>query len=234
MLLSKKRQGLLKFKGLLHNRDGVWYGIELTDDTKGDNNGNMGSQQYFECTVPGKGIFVKPKDLIRILAKRQKEELCLDTQQQPSQQVIASLRERIASPSAPDFAMPDEFEMSDPSKFHPSRAPSQQVIAVESSLDDILRTVPKHAANHNPKSKPAAAQQANGSAETLEAKVQRLSEELAACRNAEIEAKRLRIKTELNNLRPIELMEKVTEFMINTDMESKDIQSLQRIVNGQK
>merc|ERR1719384_2227390 len=74
VLLSKKRQGIIKFIGLLHSKEGVWYGIELTDDSKGENNGHLGSNKYFKCEVKGKGIFVKPKDVIQILAKGKKKK----------------------------------------------------------------------------------------------------------------------------------------------------------------
>eukprot|EP01084_Bolivina_argentea_P051916 95422_1 len=157
--LNKKKQGRIRFIGQLHNRDGVWYGIELTSKHKGENNGNIGSQQYFECEEAGKGIFVKPKQLQSILEKVKKK----------------------TDPEKEDISQP---------------IPATVVKGNETNdVDD--REMERHQV-----------------------------ESYAKSENESIEEKRNRIKEELNNLRPIDLMEKLNEYILDNDFDLEQIEML--------
>jgi len=49
---------------------GIWYGVELTVDFKGQNNGSMKGRPYFNCDKKGQGIFVRQKQFLRLATGR--------------------------------------------------------------------------------------------------------------------------------------------------------------------
>ena len=264
--LTKKRQGIIKFVGQLHNRDagdGVWYGIELTDDNKGDNNGNMGKTQYFECKTAGKGIFVRPKELIEIISKALKDSRSgLHTVNEdallPRQDTVPD------GPEPPDMNMSDdEYPMNhDAQPFEPSRSPSEQVrLGGHSNLIEMLQKLPKP--KHNGKSRVQIRKYSkhNGISREqdkdiisdnvldrslgmkrkqesdaqkrrhLEREIEKLQNEMEKVCDSEMESKRLQMKTELDNLRPIELVEKLSEFIRRNELKPHQIAMLQKMID---
>eukprot|EP01083_Nonionella_stella_P205567 748487_1 len=95
----------------------------------------------------------------------------------------------------PHISHNDSDNFDDPSTFSPSRAPSQQKI--QSNVNEMLKKVPKN------------------NIVNMEQDVLKLKQELQMYNDAEIEAKRTKIKEELDNLRLIELMEKLSEYLLN-------------------
>lgn len=58
-----KSKGFVRFMGPIEYMDGIFFGIELTDDS-GCNNGTIDGREYFRC--PQKhGIFVRPEDVTK-------------------------------------------------------------------------------------------------------------------------------------------------------------------------
>eukprot|EP00494_Astrolonche_serrata_P028697 UN28964 len=51
--------GIVKYKGKLQGKPGIWYGIAL-DDKLGKNNGTINGTYYFKCRA-GYGIFTRGK-----------------------------------------------------------------------------------------------------------------------------------------------------------------------------
>ncbi|RLN72154.1 hypothetical protein BBJ28_00014014 [Nothophytophthora sp. Chile5] len=61
VVLSRRRNGSVRYVGKLSNESGEWYGVAL-DEPKGDNDGTWGKERLFNC-VPNHGIFVRRKEL---------------------------------------------------------------------------------------------------------------------------------------------------------------------------
>ena len=62
-LKQKQKNKKISYIGQLEKKDGIWYGIELTDRNE---------------TEKGKQLFVKPKELKQILAKSKKKSINLE------------------------------------------------------------------------------------------------------------------------------------------------------------
>ncbi|KAG3117743.1 hypothetical protein PI125_g3535 [Phytophthora idaei] len=61
VVLSRRRNGTVKYVGKLANESGEWYGVAL-DEPKGDNDGMRGKDRYFHCPA-NHGIFVRRKEI---------------------------------------------------------------------------------------------------------------------------------------------------------------------------
>ncbi|OWZ06087.1 Dynactin subunit 1 isoform X1 [Phytophthora megakarya] len=61
VVLSRRRNGTVKYVGKLINESGEWYGVAL-DEPKGDCDGMRGKERYFFCP-PNYGIFVRRKEI---------------------------------------------------------------------------------------------------------------------------------------------------------------------------
>ena len=298
VLLSKKRQGIIKYIGQLHNKDGVFYGIELTGKHKGENNGNVGKHQYFECDEKGKGIFVKPKKLVQILAKSSKKHKHSHSKSK-SKSKSKSYRERSPSPEktpepaavsprdiqsmgSPSSVENDEYHLDDPKSYEPAHAPSQHVMDNNSNLGPMSQNVPKHdnsnlmngfdpahsLRHHSPVYQPQIDESdyvltpggpesdlddladvdddgdqydvqddSVGAGITIDGMNENQNQNQNGNGNGngldDIDTKREKIKRELNNLRPIDLMEKLSEFMINTELDGATIEILSKMINHQ-
>lgn len=60
--LSKDRVGVIRYKGPLDGKNGVFYGVELTKG-QGKHSGLFKGKRYFDCPK-GKGVFVDKKQIL--------------------------------------------------------------------------------------------------------------------------------------------------------------------------
>eukprot|EP00485_Elphidium_margaritaceum_P006506 CAMPEP_0202687082 /NCGR_PEP_ID=MMETSP1385-20130828/2778_1 /ASSEMBLY_ACC=CAM_ASM_000861 /TAXON_ID=933848 /ORGANISM="Elphidium margaritaceum" /LENGTH=407 /DNA_ID=CAMNT_0049341801 /DNA_START=30 /DNA_END=1253 /DNA_ORIENTATION=+ len=76
VLISKDRTGLLRYIGKVPELDGddqmIWYGLELTSGTLGQNDGMIKGKRYFKTTGK-RGMFVPESKLRRRLSRKDKE-----------------------------------------------------------------------------------------------------------------------------------------------------------------
>ncbi|RLN89093.1 hypothetical protein BBJ28_00018660 [Nothophytophthora sp. Chile5] len=61
VVLSRRRNGSVRYVGKLSNESGEWYGVAL-DEPKGDNDGTWGKERLFNC-MPNHGVFVRRKEI---------------------------------------------------------------------------------------------------------------------------------------------------------------------------
>ncbi|KAG7392959.1 Dynactin subunit 1 [Phytophthora pseudosyringae] len=61
VVLSRRRNGTVRYVGKLATESGEWYGVAL-DEPKGDNDGMLGKERYFYCP-PNHGTFVRRKEI---------------------------------------------------------------------------------------------------------------------------------------------------------------------------
>jgi len=61
VVLSRRRNGTVRYVGKLTGESGEWYGVAL-DEPKGDNEGMRGKDRYFFCP-PNHGAFVRRKEI---------------------------------------------------------------------------------------------------------------------------------------------------------------------------
>ncbi|GMF10850.1 unnamed protein product [Phytophthora lilii] len=61
VVLSRRRNGTVRYVGKLVNESGEWYGVAL-DEPKGDNDGMRGKERYFYCPA-NHGVFVRRKEI---------------------------------------------------------------------------------------------------------------------------------------------------------------------------
>ncbi|RDD37809.1 Tubulin-specific chaperone E [Trichoplax sp. H2] len=52
---------VIKFIGEIEASKGIWYGVEWDDAERGKHSGNHKGVQYFQCSIPNSGSFVRPK-----------------------------------------------------------------------------------------------------------------------------------------------------------------------------
>ncbi|PFH54254.1 hypothetical protein AMATHDRAFT_135907 [Amanita thiersii Skay4041] len=52
--------GTVRYAGPVHGTDGIWLGVEWDDPSRGKHDGVKDGKQYFLCTVPGTGSFIRP------------------------------------------------------------------------------------------------------------------------------------------------------------------------------
>ena len=71
VLVGEVEQGLVRFIGHTHFKEGVWIGVEL-ERHKGKNDGSIDGQRYFNCS-PGYGVFA-PASMVAFLNKEEEEE----------------------------------------------------------------------------------------------------------------------------------------------------------------
>merc|ERR1719295_577647 len=65
VVLTKNREGFIRFKGELPGKEGIFYGIELTEGTEqGKNSGEFKGKSYFSCAEPGTGTFISEKYIV--------------------------------------------------------------------------------------------------------------------------------------------------------------------------
>ena len=69
--LTKDRIGILRYKGELYGKVGIFYGIELTKG-KGKHSGLFKGKRYFRCEK-GKGVFVDKKQILYKLEPKRKK-----------------------------------------------------------------------------------------------------------------------------------------------------------------
>lgn len=68
--LEDGRIGILKFVGRTFFKPGVdWYGLELSEEYKGKNNGSVQGTSYFKCKQ-GQGVFVKRGKIVKETSAR--------------------------------------------------------------------------------------------------------------------------------------------------------------------
>ena len=70
--LTKNRIGIIRYKGMLHGKNGIYYGIELTKG-KGRHSGLFKGRRYFMC-AKNKGVFVDKKQILYKLEPKLTEE----------------------------------------------------------------------------------------------------------------------------------------------------------------
>ncbi|KAE9033850.1 hypothetical protein PR003_g8816 [Phytophthora rubi] len=61
VVLSRRRNGTVRYVGKLANESGEWYGVAL-DEPKGDTDGTRGKERYFYCPT-NHGVFVRRKEI---------------------------------------------------------------------------------------------------------------------------------------------------------------------------
>ncbi|KAJ8578767.1 hypothetical protein ON010_g437 [Phytophthora cinnamomi] len=61
VVLSRRRNGTVRYVGKLANESGEWYGVAL-DEPKGDTDGTRGKERYFHCPT-NHGVFVRRKEI---------------------------------------------------------------------------------------------------------------------------------------------------------------------------
>ncbi|KAL3660981.1 hypothetical protein V7S43_013996 [Phytophthora oleae] len=64
VVLSRRRNGAIRYVGKLVNESGEWYGVAL-DEAKGDNDGAKGKERYFYCPT-NHGVFVRRKEIYSV------------------------------------------------------------------------------------------------------------------------------------------------------------------------
>ncbi|KAL5532876.1 hypothetical protein ACEPAF_4650 [Sanghuangporus sanghuang] len=57
-------KGTIKYIGEVQGTNGTWLGVEWDDRTRGKHSGEKGGRQYFACSVPGSGSFIRPSPAI--------------------------------------------------------------------------------------------------------------------------------------------------------------------------
>ncbi|KAK1931601.1 Dynactin subunit 1 [Phytophthora citrophthora] len=64
VVLSRRRNGTVRYVGKVVNESGEWYGVAL-DEPKGDNDGTKGKERYFYCPT-NHGVFVRRKEIYTV------------------------------------------------------------------------------------------------------------------------------------------------------------------------
>ncbi|KAL5511371.1 hypothetical protein ACEPAH_4587 [Sanghuangporus vaninii] len=57
-------RGTIKYIGEVQGTNGTWLGVEWDDRTRGKHSGEKNGKQYFACSVPGSGSFIRPSSAI--------------------------------------------------------------------------------------------------------------------------------------------------------------------------
>ncbi|OCB88021.1 RNI-like protein [Sanghuangporus baumii] len=57
-------RGTIKYIGEVQGTNGTWLGVEWDDPRRGKHSGEKGGRQYFACSVPGSGSFIRPSPAI--------------------------------------------------------------------------------------------------------------------------------------------------------------------------
>eukprot|EP01083_Nonionella_stella_P286355 974711_1 len=71
--LTKNRIGVIRYKGHVEGKNGIFYGVELSQGT-GKHSGLFKGQRYFMCQK-GKGVFVHKKQILcKLQASCKKDE----------------------------------------------------------------------------------------------------------------------------------------------------------------
>eukprot|EP01083_Nonionella_stella_P063404 164759_1 len=63
VILTNHREGIVRYKGALDGKSGIFYGVELTKGTGKNDGVYKGKARYFTCQKP-KGIFVDKKQIL--------------------------------------------------------------------------------------------------------------------------------------------------------------------------
>ncbi|KAH0830732.1 hypothetical protein J3R83DRAFT_2210 [Lanmaoa asiatica] len=58
--LSPGYPGTIKYIGYVANTDGLWYGVEWDDPTRGRHDGVKDGKRYFNCRIQNAGSFIRP------------------------------------------------------------------------------------------------------------------------------------------------------------------------------
>ncbi|KAF8559741.1 L domain-like protein [Imleria badia] len=58
--LSSGHFGTIKYIGQVTGTDGLWYGVEWDDPTRGRHDGVKDGKRYFNCRIPNAGSFIRP------------------------------------------------------------------------------------------------------------------------------------------------------------------------------
>ena len=68
MVLSNDREGIIGYKGKLHDKsqNDTYFGIELLNGSVGESDGIHSGKRYFQ-TLPDRAIFVKVDEIRRIM-----------------------------------------------------------------------------------------------------------------------------------------------------------------------
>ncbi|KAF2115606.1 dynein associated protein-domain-containing protein [Lophiotrema nucula] len=108
------RQGIIRFVGDIHVAEGHFLGVELPTAT-GKNDGSVQGERYFQC-APGRGLFVRPSGVSRILAQ--------PAPPKPKPAARASLLPPKAQPARPPPTKPSRPSSTD------ARPPSKRLSVV--------------------------------------------------------------------------------------------------------
>ncbi|KAL5490033.1 hypothetical protein ACEPAI_4866 [Sanghuangporus weigelae] len=57
-------RGTIKYIGEVQGTNGTWLGVEWDERTRGKHSGEKDGKQYFACSVPGSGSFIRPSPAI--------------------------------------------------------------------------------------------------------------------------------------------------------------------------
>eukprot|EP00057_Strongylocentrotus_purpuratus_P030796 XP_782736.2 PREDICTED: tubulin-specific chaperone E [Strongylocentrotus purpuratus] len=60
-ILSEEQYGTIRFVGLVPPTEGLWLGIEWDNPERGKHDGSHNGTQYFQCSSPTSGSFLRPK-----------------------------------------------------------------------------------------------------------------------------------------------------------------------------
>ncbi|KAG6376309.1 CAP Gly-rich domain-containing protein [Boletus reticuloceps] len=58
--ISSGHFGTIKYIGQVTGTDGLWYGVEWDDPTRGRHDGIKDGKRYFSCRIPDAGSFIRP------------------------------------------------------------------------------------------------------------------------------------------------------------------------------
>ncbi|ODN00842.1 Tubulin-specific chaperone E [Orchesella cincta] len=66
-----KFSGIVKYVGAVDKQTGTWLGIEWDVHSRGKHNGKLGDKEYFTCSIPNAGSFIKVHKAKKILSLKE-------------------------------------------------------------------------------------------------------------------------------------------------------------------
>eukprot|EP01084_Bolivina_argentea_P176636 305612_1 len=103
VLLSREREGIIRYVGKVHFSKGIWCGIELIGGSLGTNDGKIHGRRYFSCSR-NRGLFCKIGKVRRKFRER-------DTSGSSREKRKASLEQRLYHQTIIEDVVKSELEL---------------------------------------------------------------------------------------------------------------------------